>query len=97
MPIKAAEIPRLVKSAAQVVDTRADAARGLRLTRDFLGLKAGDRVTHVGGQSLCTGHSRQKLWQIASKYRTYGRKMPEIPILVERGGTELEFVLTFSS
>jgi hypothetical protein len=93
LPVKAAEIPHLVGRVGRVVDVHDEGQRGLRLTRDFLGLREGDCVTRVGCQSLRTRHPRQRLWQIARKYSTYGGKMPEIPILVERGGVELEFVL----
>jgi len=68
----------------------------LRLTKDFMGLREGDRVTRVGLQSLCTHRPGQKLWQIARKYSGYSKDMPEIPIIVERGGRELEFVLCLS-
>ena len=67
--------------------------KGLRLTQDIMGLKEGDRLTHVGGQSLCTRRPKQRLWQIASKYRQYGKEMPEIPVVVERDAGTLEFVL----
>jgi len=94
--IKAAEIPHLVRSAGLVADARGGAGKGLRLTKNFMGLREGDRVTHVGRQSLGTDRPGQKLWQIARKYSGYGKDMPEIPIIVERGGLELEFVLCSS-
>jgi type II secretory pathway component PulC len=97
LPIKAAEIPRLARDVWAVIETREDEAKGLRLARDFMDLREGDRVTHVRGQSLRTGHPKQKLWQIARKLSMCGEQMPEVSILVERGDTTLEFVLSPSS
>jgi hypothetical protein len=58
-----------------------------------MGLREGDRVTHVAGQSLHTKHPKQKLLQITRKYRQYGRDMPEIPVVIERENKKLELVL----
>jgi hypothetical protein len=66
---------------------------GLRLTQDVMGLREGDRVTHVAGQSLHTKRPKQKLLQITRKYRQYGREMPEIPVVVERDDRQMKLVL----
>lgn len=93
VPIPKAHVPRLARSVKFVADEEGGAIKGLRLTEDFMGLKEGDRVTYVGRQSLRTSHPRQKLWQIAKKYGSCHEEMPEIQVVIERGGRELEFVL----
>lgn len=93
VPIRKAQVSGLARSGGFVADVEGGTARGLRLTEDLMGLKEGGRVTYVGRQSLCTNHPRQKLWQIAKKYGACHDEMPEIQIVIERGGRELEFVL----
>jgi hypothetical protein len=93
LPLDAADIRGLARRLPLVTHVDGGEVKGLRLTRDIMGLKEGDRLTQVGGQSLCTRRPKQRLWQIASKYRQYGKEMPEIPVVVERDDGTLEFVL----
>ncbi len=93
LPIPRGEVRRLARSVKFVPDVEGGATRGLRLTEDFIGLKEGDRVTHVGCQSLCTEHPRQKLWQIARKYAACREETVEIQVVVIRENRTIEFVL----
>ena len=63
------------------------------MTGDVMGLREGDCVVQVGGQSLCTQRPRQKLLQMTWKYRQSRQGMPEIPVVVERAEQKIELVL----
>jgi hypothetical protein len=93
VPIRAREVRHLASQLPLVTHVEDGRVRGLRLTQDAMGLREGDRVTHVGGQSLHTKYAKQKLLQITRKYRQYGKEMPEIPVVVERDNRKLELVL----
>lgn len=93
LPINAAKLAPLIGTVGLVTAREGDTVKGVRLTQNFMGLREGDCVTYVGRQSLCTRYPRQKLWQIARKYSACSEEMPEIPIVIERNGIELEFVL----
>lgn len=93
VPIHAAEFRHLARELPIATCVEDGRVRGLRLTQDIMGLREGDRVTHVAGQSLHTKHPKQKLLQITRKYRQYGRDMPEIPVVIERENKKLELVL----
>lgn len=93
VPIRAVEIRHLAKELPLVTCVEDGRVRGLELTQDIMGLREGDRVTHVAGQSLNTRHPKQKLLQITRKYRQYGRGMPEIPVVIERDDRQLKLVL----
>ena len=93
LPVDPVEIKDLTKKLPLVARTEDGQVLGLQLTRDVMGLREGDRLTHVGGQSLCAGRPCQRLWQIASKYRQYGTVIPEIPLTVERNSATFDFVL----
>jgi len=97
LPLGAAEVRDLTRKLPLVARVEDGEVLGLQLTRDAIGLKKGDRVTHVGHQSLCTHRPKQRLWQIASKYRQHGAALPEIPLVVKRDNSEFEFVLVPSS
>ncbi|UCD48745.1 MAG: hypothetical protein JSW27_14570 [Phycisphaerales bacterium] len=93
VPIQASQIRHLARELPLVTDVEDGRVTGLRLTQDIMGLREGDRVTHVAGQSLHTKSPKQKLLQITRKYRQYGRDMPEIPVVVERDNRKMELVL----
>jgi len=93
LPVRAVEIRQLAR-AGLVVYRENGAVRGLQLTRDALGLKQGDRVTHVDGQALCTRRPRQKLWQIVRKHSASKERGAEIHVVVERNDRTLEFLVT---
>lgn len=93
VPINVTQIKHLARTLPLVTHREKGRVRGLRLTEDVMGLREGDRVTAVGGQSLHTRYPKQKLLQITRKYRQYGREMPEIPLVVERDDQKLELVL----
>lgn len=93
VPIRAREVRHLASQLPLVTHVEDGRVRGLRLTQDAMGLREGDRVTHVGGQSLHTKYAKQKLLQMTRKYRQYGKEMPEIPVVVERDSRKLELVL----
>ena len=93
VPITVTQIRHLARTLPLVTHREEGRVRGLRLTQDIMGLREGDRVTAVGGQSLYTRYPKQKLLQITRKYRQYGREMPEIPLVVERDDQKLELVL----
>lgn len=93
VPINVTQIQHLARTLPLVTHREEGRVRGLRLTRDIMGLREGDRVTAVGGQSLHTRYPKQKLLQITQKYRQYGREMPEIPLVVERDDKKLELIL----
>jgi len=95
--VDATAIKHLARTLPLVTDREGDQVKGLRLTQDVMGLREGDRVTSVGGQSLYTKYPKQKLLQITRKYRQYGNEMPEIPVVVERGQKKLELVLVPAS
>ena len=97
VPINATAIKHLARTLPLVTHREDGRVKGLRLTEDIMGLREGDRVTAVGGQSLYTKYPKQKLLQITRKYRQYGKEMPEIPVVVERGQKELELVLVPAS
>jgi type II secretory pathway component PulC len=97
VPIRAREVRHLASQLPLVTHVEDGRVRGLRLTQDIMGLREGDRVTHVGGQSLHTKYAKQKLLQITRKYRQYGKEMPEIPVVVERDNRKLELVLVPTS
>lgn len=93
VPINVTQIKHLARTLPLVTHREEGRVKGLRLTQDIMGLREGDRVTAVGGQSLRTRYPKQKLLQITRKYRQYGREMPEIPVVVERDDKKLELVL----
>jgi len=93
VPINATEIRHLARTFPLAPHREDGQVKGLRLTQDIMGLREGDRVTAVAGQSLNTKYPRQKLLQITRKYRQYGREMPEIPVVVERDKKKLQLVL----
>jgi len=93
VPIHANQIKHLARALPLVKDVEDGRVTGLRLTQDVMGLREGDRVTHVAGQSLHTKYPKQKLLQITRKYRQYGREMPEIPVVVERDNRKVRLVL----
>jgi hypothetical protein len=97
VPINAMQIRHLAQALPLVTHREAGQVKGLRLTRDIMGLHKGDRVTAVGGQSLHTKYPKQKLLQITRKYRQYQRNVPEIPVVVERGDEKLKLVLVPTS
>jgi hypothetical protein len=93
VPVGAAEIRYLALSLPVARCVENGHVRGLRLTGDVMGLREGDRVIEVAGQSLCTQRPRQKLLQMAWKYRQSREAMPEIPVVVQRADQRLELVL----
>lgn len=92
LPVRAVEVKQLAR-AGLVTYSENGAVRGLELTRDAFGLKAGDRVTHVDGQSLCTRRPKQKLWQIVRKHSASKERGAEIHVVVERNNRTLEFLV----
>lgn len=92
LPVRAVEVKQLAR-AGLVTYSENGAVRGLELTRDAFGLKAGDRVTHVDGQSLCTRRPKQKLWQIVRKHTASKEHTAEIHVVVERNNRTLEFLV----
>jgi len=93
VPINVTQIRHLARTLPLVTHREEGRVKGLRLTQDVMGLREGDRVTAVGGQSLHTRYPKQKLLQMTRKYRQYGREIPEIPVVVERDDKKLELVL----
>jgi type II secretory pathway component PulC len=93
LPVDPVEIKDLTKKLPLVARVEDGQVLGVQLTRDVMGLREGDRLVHVGGQSLCAGRPCQRLWQIASKYRQCGTFVPEIPLTVERNSSTFEFIL----
>lgn len=92
LPVRAVDIKQLAK-AGLVAHTENGVVKGLRLTRDALGLKEGDRVTSVDGQALCTARPKQKLWQIVRKHSASKQRLSEIHVVVERDNQTLEFLV----
>ena len=91
--VGAADIHYLVRRLPLAKHVENGRVRGLRLTGDVMGLREGDCVIQVGGQSLCTRRPRQKLLQMTWKYRQSGGEVPEIPVVVERAEQRIELVL----
>ncbi|GEM_PF-674610 len=92
LPVRAIEVKQLA-NAGLVTYRENGAVRGLQLTRNAFGLKAGDRVTHVDGQALCTQRPKQKLWQIVRKHTASKEHGDEIHVVVERDSRTLEFLV----
>ncbi|HPC95924.1 MAG TPA: type II secretion system protein N [Sedimentisphaerales bacterium] len=92
LPVRAIEVEQLARTGL-ITYRENGTVRGLELTRDALGLKAGDRVTHVDGQALCTRRPKQKLWQIVRKHSASRERGTEIHVVVERNSRTLEFLV----
>jgi hypothetical protein len=92
LPVRAVDIKRLA-NAGLVTHTENGVVKGLRLTRDALGLREGDRVTCVDGQDLCTRRPKQKLWQIVHKHSASRDRAAEIHVVVQRNNQTLEFLV----
>lgn len=92
LPVRAVDVRQLA-NAGLVTYRENGAVRGLQLTRNAFGLKAGDRVTYVDGQALCTQRPKQKLWQIVRKHTASKEHDAEIHVVIERNHRTLEFLV----
>ncbi|MDI6450611.1 hypothetical protein [Anaerobaca lacustris] len=93
LPVRAVDVKQLAE-AGLIAYAEDGVVKGLELTRNTMGLKKGDRVTHVDGQSLCAKRPRQKLWQIVRK-RSVSRMPPsEIRVVIERDRRTLELLVS---
>ncbi len=93
LPVRAVDIKRLARTGL-VAYQENGVVKGLQLTHDAMGLKQGDRVTHVAGQALSGRRPRQKLWQIVHKHAVTRRRPAEIHVVVERNHRTIEFLVT---
>jgi type II secretory pathway component PulC len=93
LPIRAADVKRLAR-AGLVACRENGVVKGVELTHDAMGLKQGDRLTHVAGQALSSRRPRQKLWQIVRKHAATRQRPAGIHVVVERNRRKIEFLLT---
>lgn len=93
LPVRVADVKRLAR-AGLVAYRENGQVKGLQLTHDTMGLKQGDRLTHVAGQALSNRSPRQKLWQIVRKHAATRRRPAEINVVVERDRRKMEFLVT---
>ncbi len=93
LPIRMIDVQQLAQ-AGLMPYTQDGNVKGLELARDIVGLRRGDRVTHVDGQALSAKRPRQKLWQIAKKYSIGRMPAPGIHVIVERDHRMVEFFVS---
>ncbi len=93
LPIRMIDVQQLAQ-AGLVPYTQDGNVKGLELTRDIIGLRKGDRVTHVDGQALSAKRPRQKLWQIVKKHSVGRIPVPGIHVIVEREHRMVEFFVS---
>jgi type II secretory pathway component PulC len=93
LPIRAIDVQQLAETGLAPY-TEDGHVKGLELTRDVVGLRKGDRVTHVDGQALNAGRPRQKLWQIVRKHTISRMPIPGIHVVVERNRSTVEFLVS---
>lgn len=93
LPIRMIDVQRLAQ-AGLVPYTENGSVKGLELTRDIVGLRKGDRVTHVDGQALNARRPRQKLWQIVKKHSIGRIPAPGLHVIVEREHRMVEFFVS---
>ncbi len=92
LPVRAIEVRQLA-NAGLVTYRENGAVRGLATDTKRLRTEAGDRVTYVDGQALCTQRPKQKLWQIVRKHTASKEHDAEIHVVVERDSRTLEFLI----
>lgn len=93
LPIRMIDVQQLAQ-AGLVPYTHDGNVKGLELTRDIIGLRRGDRVTHVDGQALNARRPRQKLWQIVKKHSIGRTPVSGIHVIVEREHRMVEFFVS---